>query len=265
MPSALELVAGRVTAPGATLTALTPNSGQSFVVRNAPLDQRPLLIGAWAFNNADGVLRIRSPRLHDAQQGIRISVPANSVQYLWPLGCVQALYPQDTLIVELSGSSTAGQIETAGLLVYYPNLPGADARLADPRDVMRRSRNVVGIQVTITAGTTGDWSGLKSLGADFPGHLKANTDYAVLGYTTNRRGLAVALSGVDFGNVRVGGPLEPNYNDFTAWFFVELSDYLGLPLVPVFNSANIGGINVEVATNQDGGTYVITFFLYELG
>jgi hypothetical protein len=264
MPSALEVIGGQATAPGATLTAAAPFSGQSFTVRNAPLTARPLLVALWAYTSAAGQVRVRSPRLHDNVNGIRVGVPTNLALPIIPDCYQQLLYPQDTLDVAIAGSSTASDIEQVALLVYYPDLPGAQARFAAPAEVKSRGKNLKSIYASITAGTTGGWSGTTSLDAIAGAELKANTDYAIVGYHTTVRGLAVAISGVETGNLRVGGPLEPSIANETPEWFVYLSERVGVPMVPVINSANAKGINVEVSTDQAGGTFGLTLHLVEM-
>jgi len=53
-----------------------------------------------------GYLRIRSSRLHDAAQGIRLYSVASDVENLIPYGSPQRLYPGDVLSIDLSGSAT---------------------------------------------------------------------------------------------------------------------------------------------------------------
>src|SRR5574341_1219202 len=101
MGKALELLSGRATAPGATLTALTMAAGNSLTIRNTPFDTDIRLLSIWAFNNAAGIFRVRSPKLHDNVQGIRQRITANDPIPELPLGQWQKLVPQDTLIAEL--------------------------------------------------------------------------------------------------------------------------------------------------------------------
>lgn len=127
----MELISGRATAPGATLTALTMAAGNSLTVRFANLNSKIYLINMWAQNNAAGIFRVRSPKLHDNVQGIRYRIDAADPVPLFPLGASQILTPQDTLIAEISGSATGGQIEQGQLLIWYADLPGSNARLAN--------------------------------------------------------------------------------------------------------------------------------------
>jgi len=260
----LEILSGRVTAPGATLTALTMAAGNSLTIRNAPLDSDVRLIEIWALNNVAGIGRIRSPRLHDNVQGIRFRITATDPIPLVPPGTFQKLIPQDTLVAELSGSAVGGQIEQLQMLIYYANLPGIEARLATFDEVLRRAVSQVTVENAITPGAAGGYSGEVALNATFD-LLKANTDYALIGYTVDARCAAVRWRGADFGNLGVGGPGHNTQRDVTARWFIVLSQELGLPLVPIFNSANKAGVLVDVVQDQGAAAVNINSILLELG
>lgn len=269
MGRALDTVTSFVTAPGATLTATAAASGDSLQVRSADVKSRVLLIDTWAFNQVAGTLRIRSPRLHDNVNGIRTRVPAASVLPKYPsppvLGWGQFLIPQDTLIVEQSGSGVGGQIESNSLLIYYDNLPGVAARLIDPPTLYRAGINVATVEASITAVVTGQYGGALALNAAANSqNLKANTDYALIGGLVDTRGTTVGIKGVDFGNLRVSFPAEPSIEQNLDGWFVDLSYGYQIPLIPVFNSANAGGTTIDIQTNQAGGTYIVDIFCVEL-
>src|SRR5258708_6995157 len=132
MGRALEVIAGQATAPSATFTGLTMNAGNSLTVRNADLKADVRLIQMWAKNQVAGVFRIRSPKLHDNVQGIRVRNPASAVIEVLPWSVFQKLIPQDTLIAEITGSAVGGQFEQGAGLLYYSDLPGNAARLTTP-------------------------------------------------------------------------------------------------------------------------------------
>jgi len=261
---ALEIIGGLATAPSTTATALTMFTGNSLTIRNAPLDSEVRLLQAWVDVQGAGYLRIRSPRLHDNVQGIRLYTVVSEPQPLLPMGYGQKLIPQDTLIAEITGSATAGDIESALMLLYYSNLPGVDARLASPEDVLRRMVNIVTVENTLALGTAGGWSGEEALNAEFD-LLKANTDYALLGYQVSAECAAVRWRGVDTGNLGVGGPGIETLKALTANWFVRLSQAFGLPLIPVFNSANKAGILVDGAQDENGADPTLTSILAEIG
>ena len=92
----------------------------------------------------------------------------------------QPLISQDTLIVELSGSGTTGDLETAALLVYYENLPGITGRFMSPDEVQAAAKQMLTIENTLSLGTGGGYTGEEALNAEFD-LLKGNTDYAIIG------------------------------------------------------------------------------------
>lgn len=264
MGRALEIITGFVTAPSTTFTALTMATGNSLTVRNAPIESEIRMLQAWALNQAVGVLRIRSPRLHDNVQGIRLDVTASDAKPLIPWGAGQKLIAQDTLIGELTGSATAGDIEQASMLIYYANLPGSDARLATPEDVMRRGVNLLSVENTITNGTAGGWSAEEAINAEFD-LLKANTDYALIGYLIDAEATSVRWRGADTANLGVGGPGDELGRQYTSEWFLRLSRHFGMGLVPVFNSANKAGILVDVADDENATAHTITSLFVEIG
>jgi hypothetical protein len=260
---ALELLTGFVTAPGATLTQLTMAAGNSNTIRNAALDSKIRLLTCWADNQAAGVLRVRSPRLHDNVQGIRMQVVASQPMPLLPPRYAQSLVAQDTLTLELSGSGTAGDIETACFLVAYENLPGVEARFITSEDLRSRGRDVVTVENTLSLGTAGGYSGEEAINAEFD-LLKANTDYAIAGYIVSAEAACVRYRGVDTGNLGIGGPANPDFPHFTREFFIWLSEAADMPLIPVFNSANKAGLLIDGAQDENGTDITVSTILVEL-
>jgi len=270
MGKGLELVAGQTTAPGATLTALTMNAGNSATVRMAPLGSTVALLSTWGRNNAAGIWRIRSPRLHDNVQGMRYRIPATDPTWIQPMGPWQRLVPQDTLVVELSGSAVGGQIEQAAMLIYYSDLPGVAARLIGLDELYKRAQNLWTTEIAITPGVAGGYSGQVAINSTFD-NFKANTDYALLGYEVDVQCTAVRFTSPDFGQLGLGGPGTMNTStagtsgrNLTSEWFVRLTRLFGIPLIPVFNAANKFGTLVDIMQNQAGAAVNVTAVLMEL-
>lgn len=263
MPSGFEVIAGQATAPSSTFTALTMNSGDSLTVRNADLNSDVRLLQMWAKHQAAGVFRVRSPKLHDATQGIRVRNPASLAIEMLPWDTYQKLVPQDTLIAEITGSAVGGQFEQAAMLVYYASLPGQAARLTTVADIQSRGVNIFTVESTITPGAAGGYSGSQAINANFD-LFKANTDYALLGYRVDVRCTVVGWKGIDTGNLRVGGPGEPNIADITANWFAWLSRWQNKALIPVFNSANKFGIFTDIMQDQAAAVVTLTSIFVEM-
>lgn len=259
---ALELVSGFVTAPGATLTNWTMATGNSLAMRNSTMGKAVRLLGIWCQNQVAGAISVRSPKMHDNVQGIRSRI-TTTVMPLYPLGYPQNLYPQDTLTVQQSGSAVGGQIESGSLLVYYEDLPGANARFVTPDVVNKRGVNILGQETTITTGAGGGYTGQQAVNAQFDNFI-ANTDYALVGYDVSAQCASVRIQGADTANMGIGGPGEPAIRDVTCQWFSLLAEWYGLPLIPVFNSANKTGILVDAVQSQAATAVIVTWYFVQL-
>lgn len=259
--TAIEVVTGRVTNPGAAFTALTANAGQTFSVRDFPKESRAVLEGLWTQQATAGQVRVRSPRLHDDIQGIRKIANAASVFNLMADLEEQRLQPNDPLRFEMTGG--AAETDAAALLIYYQDLGGINARLETWESVKARIIDLMGHEIDVAGPTTsGDWSAGTAINATND-NLKADTDYAILGYEVNTESLAVAIAGTDTGNLKVGGPGPLNPIE-TRDFFVRMGMLHGTPHIPVFNSNNRGNTLVHVARVGAGGTIATTLQLARL-
>lgn len=275
MGKALEVLTGIVTAASATQTALTMQGGDSLTIRDAtaqPGGHAAFLLQAWTQAQLlDPIVRIKSPRMHDNTQGYRYRPELLNPHPMLPwTPAPQKLFPQDTLTVDASGSSTGSDIETTSLLVYYVDLPGIDANLFMPEQIWPLVRHYVTVENTITEDTAGGYSGREALNAEFD-LLKSNTSYALIGYTFFETGdlnvATIAYDAPDWGNLRLGGPGlgEAEGQGMTKDWFVRLSQAYQMPMVPVFSSGNIGNVGVAVATDENAKVPIVTTILAELG
>jgi hypothetical protein len=261
---ALDTVVYTGTAIGATLAAGTIATGDSFQIRNMAPAVQALLLQMWSDNQVAGITRLRSPKFHDNVDGIRYRSQIGVLDPQIPWGCPQALYPQDVLTGELSGSAVAGDIESVVLSIYYPDLPGTNARLQTWDFVKSKMRNLVGQRIAMTIGSTAGYNGARAINADTD-LLKANTDYALLGATSDVETAAITVKGADTGNLRVAVPGENSLIHHVNYWFKRLAVAYNLPLIPIINSANKGGTQVEVVGDENGGTANVTLWLAELG
>ncbi|SRR5216683_6727588 len=265
MGRAIEIVAGFATNPGATLTTLTPSTNTSFTVRGTDTSKLAWLLTGFAFNSTAGELVIKSPRLHDNVQGIRNRVTAALVAPLFntPFNPMarQRLFAQDNLTVQISGGGA--ELDCGAIMIYYEDLAGVAGRFVDYATILKSGINLVTAEVTVTGVATGNFGGAVAINSTFD-TLKANTDYAILGGMSDTRGTAVGITGVDLGNIRTGFPCEPSLRDTTNNWFVGIAQGLGLPSIPVINSANKSAITIDVETNGAGGTFIINLTLLEM-
>jgi hypothetical protein len=236
-------VTGRVTNPSSTITALTANSGDSFAVRSFRDNTKAYLLDMWAEEGTVGIFRITSPNLHDQSQALRFRV-ALSANPLMPYEAMQPLQQNDVLTVALSGGGS--EIDVGAFLVYYADLPGSDARLATWEQIAPLIQQVyVSEQQLTSGGTGGQYGGSQAINTNFDNFLR-NKDYALLGYIVDTACAVVGITGGDTGNYRVGGP-GPVDPKITREWFVWNSIRTGLPMIPIFNAANVGGIVIDLA------------------
>lgn len=258
---AMQVLNGYASNPSTTVTALTPCTGDSYTVRNFAQGSSAELLEAWAYTTTNLLFRYRSPLLHDAAQNARLQ-PTSAEPYPLLSGyATQALQAQDNLIVEITGGSS--EVDIGSLLVYYDNLPGTAARLHSWAEVQPLIVELTTIEVDVTSNATaGQYSASVALNADYD-TLKRNYDYAILGYECPTTACSFGLTGVDTGNLRVGGPL---LNDafLTRGWFVDLSDKTGKPCIPIINSANVAGVNLDVVSAATSTSYSIGVVMAQL-
>lgn len=263
MPAALELLTGFVTAPSTAATPVTLATGNSNIIRAFDMNKFARLLDVWADVQGAGFVRLRSPKLHDGVQGIRLATTVSEASPLLPPHGAQRLYAQDAITWEMTGSATAGDIETSCLLVYYEDLPGIAARFIGVDELTRRIVNILTVENTIALGTGGGYSGEEAINAEFD-LGKNNVDYALVGYLVTVECACVRWRGADTGNVGVGGPGNETYRFGTREWFIDLTKRFGIPLIPVFNWANKAGILVDGAQDENGADTTITSIFAEL-
>lgn len=260
MGAAMEIITGRAANP-ASFTSVTMATNDSNVVRNYQAGSSAYLLQAWGLGATKGILRVHSARMHDNVQGLKSSFAAATPVPIFPHSMRQLLVAQDTLTIEIQDAGT--ETDMASLLVYYQDLPGAQARLYNWGEIAPRILQYMGTEVDITTGSTaGDYGGAVAINNTFD-QFKANTDYAILGYVTDTAMLSVGIRSADFSNLRVGGPGTNNKIDTRSWF-VNLNAQTGLPCIPVFNSANKANTLVDVVHNATGTAVVVQLICAQL-
>lgn len=257
MGLAMEILAGFATAPSTTLTAVTMSAGLSTAVRNFAETDEAKLIAMWSDSQGVGQFQIRSPQFHDNVQGINISTAISEPQPLSPWGMQQTLKPQDTPTVAISGSATAGDIETGCWINFYKNLPGIDARLVNWSDIADKIESWMISTNTLSTGTAGGFSGQEAINAEVD-NWKANRDYALIGYQCTLECAAVRWQGSDTGNLGVGGPGHELFKSLTGDWFRRLNEATGLPTIPIFNAANKSSILIDCAQDENGADPLVT-------
>ena len=271
MPPALQLNLFSKPAglTGGSFEALTANPASSATFYTIPgAGDAPVgwLAEIWAADD-DSVCEfsLTASRFHDQTFGIRAAVPAGSSfapagrpVCVSPCGFDQPIYSADVLTVKANG--TAADQVALTCITYYPNLPGIDFNGVTSEYVKQNTKYHVGVNVQPTSGS-GVFGTAVTLNSQ-TALLHAGRQYAVLGFTAQRPIQAVSISGIDTGNLLIGGPVtgDPNVD---AYLFPRLAEAYNAPLIPVIQANNQGAIDISAA-NLAGGAEVIDVYLAEL-
>lgn len=267
MPQGLQtLTFSKVSITGSAFEALSPIGTDSATFFNVPQGSVAYLAEVWATDNLHACeISITASRFHDQVYGIRGSVssgataaPVNRAFCISPIGIDQPIFPSDVLSVQANGTASDDVVVT--LLIYYMDIPGISARLATYDYVKSHTKNIVGINTNLTPGDGVAGTAVALNASD--NRLHANTDYALLGYSSNLAFASITVSGIDTGNLKVGGPVlgDPAHD---AYMYVDYARAYNAPLIPIINSNNAGSTTL-VGCGTDVGACVVDTFLAEL-
>ena len=260
------------TTGGTFADSLTANSNDSLSVANFNAGEANL-IEMWG-NDSTSVMEgqmiyTRPQSTHDQSHGFRFqnaSLLAGSAakvgaqEYL-PGKVGFELYKSDTATIQVT--STASDNCAVSYNILYDDLPGASGTFISPAQASNLQNSIVGINVAAqTSSTRGAYGTSRAFNAD-DARLHANTWYAIIGWTLQTPIMTVGLLGPDWGGQRIGGPGDPLTFRTGDWFFMQ-SDRWGVPLVPCFNSNNVGNVLVTLADVAAQSTPALDFTLYEL-
>jgi hypothetical protein len=225
----------------ATFTAVAPVSGDTLQVRNFNPGTRAFLVEAGNKHATAGILRVRSPYLLDDVNAIRARTLAADPTNLLPDEVQQPLHAQDQLIVESTGGASAETV--AGVLVNWYEAVGVQGRCISYDEANSRVSGIMVNEVAVTGLAAPNWgSTLLSAGT---GVLKANQDYAILGYILDVPCTAIGILGLDTGSFRVGATGSTD-RFRTREHFMLMARRTQLDYVPVINAANAPGTQVQV-------------------
>lgn len=252
---ALETIGLSATAPGAAPgAAAAAVTGDSLRIRDS---KAAWLVDIAHLQQADGSLSITSPLLHDTTVGIARRVNTGSAAYK-SLPVWQQLLPQDLLTATIIGSATAGDVELGALTIMYEDLGGIDANVITANELTKRNAELFSIRPVVTT-TAAGWTGSVALNA-VDNQFKANMEYAWIGANSisNADALMVGMQSPDFGNLRIGCPIEAVEPQQTDMYFVELAARMDMPLIPVINANQIANIFLTCLGNENGAATNLT-------
>jgi hypothetical protein len=215
----------------------------------------------WATGAAFDFLRYRSPRMHDANQGIRLQVGATLRANLLPWGVGTQIYSSDTPTVEADATGAGTQVIVA--TYGYDDLQTGAPNLANWSDISSRILDISGAQVAVTSGGIGAYGNGVAIDTGF-GNLKADFSYAVLGYTCSTAVGAFALNGADTGNFDIAFPGDTDPRE-TRDYFIRFANQTGRASIPVIQANNRAGTILKSVDSAAGTVSTATLILARLG
>jgi len=212
---------------------------------------------------------IFSPRFGDNQFGLRLQQMFNPTlsgadgvpQLLAPRVLDIPVYSTDTLNVQVNG--TAADNADVVLQLYYTNIQGAGQRLAQWAQIEPNIVRVLGIEVTVTPGATGNYGTAVALNAN-DDRLQADQDYALLGYVTDQPVLSIGIKGPDTGFYRIPMPGHWDTRNTADWF-VQQDTWRATPHIPVINANNRATTFLDGIDPANPGATKVSLVLAQLG
>jgi len=260
------------TTGGAFADDLAANSGDSLAVSQFS-NGGARVLAAWGIDS-DSVAELawkntRIESIHDEQYGLRFNIPA-----LTPGGAgtvaAHTLFKGSFQIPMYSGdlntlsvTTTAADDVLVTFLMEYDDLPGTAGRFASWPQVQGMISTRIGLRCApVASGTPGLYGTARSLNADDT-RLSGAKYYAILGWTVQTPVTTIALVSTAWGNNRIGGPAGALDLDHTMWF-VELSNRLNKPLIPIINGYDAANVFVYVADGEASTSPKVDFLMLEL-
>jgi hypothetical protein len=261
---------------GSAFEALAAATGDSLSILNYAPNSSASVEEIYAGNSASKMeVAVFSPRFGDNQYGLRLQSQFNPTtsgadgvpQRLLPEEIDIPIYSTDTLNVQVNG--TASDNANVMLQLYYENVPGLSARLASwdairPLIMQANQGNsrTLAIEVTVTPGTTGNYGTSVALNAN-DDRLVANSDYALLGYTTDLPALMFGIRGPDTAFQRVPMPGHWDSSKSARWFIAQ-SKMRNSPRIPILSSNNKGTTLLDGISPTNVGATKVSLILAQL-
>lgn len=263
MPRLIKSVPGFFTAAGAGVNALTvsPGSSGTFTI-DSYTNGSAYLEQVWASGAAFDFIRIRSGRLHDAAQGMRLYTGTTLRRRLIGGGMSTRLYSVDNLTVE---SDATGAGTSMAVLTYgFDDFVGSSQRLANWSEIQPRIQDISGVEVDVTSSATIGTYGASANLNSFADNYKAGQDYALLGYTVNAAVAAIAINGPETSGQDICFPGDPDAFA-TRDYFIEQNLESGRPFIPIINANNKGSTFLKSVDTAASTAVKVSLILARLG
>ena len=261
---------------GGAFEALAACTADSLTIIAYPDQNSAWVEEVYSGNSAHKMeVAIFSPRFGDNQFGTRLqhqfnptlSATSGDPQLILPRSLDIPVYSTDLLNVQVNG--TASDNAEVVLQIYYENIQGAGQRLATWQQVQpliaqanSTQSRVLGIEVTVTPGTTGNYGTAVALNAN-DDRLQADFDYAVLGYNLNQPTTSIGIKGPDTGFYRIPMPGHWDARHTSDWF-IQQSEWRGTPHIPIINANNKATTFLDGLSSNNAGATKVSLVMAQL-
>lgn len=249
--------------------SLAAASGDSLSIPNYVEGSRGYMEEIFTGNSANKMeIAIFGNRFGDPVLGLRLQHQFNPTlsgadgapQMLLPPTVDIPVYKGDTLTIQTLATATNNVNLVAQM--YYENMEGVAQRLANWEQIMSQVGRILGIEVTVTPGATGNYGTAVALNAN-DDRLVGTTDYALLGLVTDQPVLSIGIKGPDTGNYRIACP-GSWYQRLSAGYFVDQDSRRVTPHIPVINALNKATTFVDAIDAANPGSTKVSFIFAEL-
>lgn len=277
MPPVLTSIAAfKQSLTGGAFEALAACTADSLTIISFPDNNNAWVEEVWSGNSTTKMeVAIYSPRFGDNQYGLRLQHMFNPTlsgadgdpQLLLPRELDIPVYSTDLLNVQVNGTASANA--DVVLQLYYENIQGAGQRLATWEQIEpliaqanQTQSRTLGIEVTVTPGTTGNYGTAVALNAN-DDRLQADFDYAILGYTVDQPTTSIGIKGPDTGFYRIGMPGHWD-SRITGDWFIQQAKWRGTPHIPIINANNKATTFLDGLSSNNAGATKVSLVLAQL-
>lgn len=270
MAGALQIVTAylQTTTGGYTFDNLVSGSGDivtaadgSLITPSFPDDATCYLEELWCAADEAGIVSLSGPDFIDRDLGYEAIASANvdaggafKAANVSPGTLSARLHPGNQFFARFANSTAAKNVNLTFIL-RYSNLPGIAARLAQAAAIKANAGKLVGMQVTVDPSSVvqGDWSTQVSLTATEGRKLDGTKYYAVVGFTSVAPLAAIAVSGYETGQLKIGAATvgEAEHDTYSL---LDIGMRYSDALIPVFRGYNQDQILVQAADIAAGST-----------
>ena len=273
MPHAVVLnSAGKASLTGGSFAdTLSALSGDSLAIPNF-VNGGARIFKMWGIDS-DSVMELaltasRFESVHDPQYGVRFNLPslipggaalvgANTL--LLPPAKIP-VYSGDSLVMTVTG--TASDDALVSWLTEYDDLPGTAGQFTDWSTVNALWETVIGLRCAPVAGTAAVYGTERALNADDT-RLTGGKYYAILGWTVQTVCTTIYIRSTTFGNNKLGLP-SGALDLRSDMGFVELSQLLGRPLIPVIAGYDAGNVFLAAADGEASTSPKVDLLMVQL-